>query len=40
MSNAPIDPATIDELKATTGEFVREIIETFLGEAPAMVASI
>jgi HPt (histidine-containing phosphotransfer) domain-containing protein len=37
MFDAPIDLATIDELKATTGtEFVRELIETFLTEAPAM----
>ena len=33
-----IDAATFEELKATTGaDFVRELVDTFLAEAPAML---
>ena len=36
--SAAIDPATFDELKATTGaEFVVELVDTFLAEAPTML---
>jgi len=38
MNSADIDLATFEELKATAGaEFVRELIETFLAEAPGML---
>ena len=41
MANATIDLATFDELKATAGaDFVGELVETFLGEAPAMLADL
>jgi histidine phosphotransfer protein HptB len=38
MSQAIIDLATFEALQATTGaEFVRELIDTFLTEAPGML---
>ena len=38
MSSATIDHATFEELKSTAGaEFVHELIDTFLTEAPAML---
>jgi HPt (histidine-containing phosphotransfer) domain-containing protein len=38
MSSPTIDSATFEELKATAGaEFVRELVDTFLAEAPAML---
>jgi histidine phosphotransfer protein HptB len=38
MSSSPIDAATFEELEATTGaDFVRELVDTFLAEAPAML---
>ncbi|MDQ6917461.1 MAG: Hpt domain-containing protein [Pseudomonadota bacterium] len=41
MSNAAIDLATFEELKATAGsEFVRELVDTFLTEAPAMLEDL
>ena len=41
MSENPIDPAVYAELKATTGpEFVVELVNTFLDEAPAMLAEL
>ncbi|HMA31018.1 MAG TPA: Hpt domain-containing protein [Casimicrobiaceae bacterium] len=41
MANATIDVATFEELKATAGaDFVGELVETFLGEAPAMLADL
>lgn len=36
-----IDPAVFSELRDSTGsEFVRELIDTFLQEAPAMLAEL
>jgi HPt (histidine-containing phosphotransfer) domain-containing protein len=36
-----IDPAVFEELQATAGaEFVRELIDTFLAEAPAMLGEL
>ena len=41
MTQATIDQATFDELKATAGaEFVAELVDTFLVEAPAMLADL
>jgi HPt (histidine-containing phosphotransfer) domain-containing protein len=41
MVNATIDVATFEELKATAGaDFVGELVDTFLGEAPAMLADL
>ena len=41
MSEAPIDLAVFEELQATTGpEFTVELIETFLEEAPGMIAEL
>jgi histidine phosphotransfer protein HptB len=42
MSSAPtIDLATFEDLKATAGaEFVRELVDTFLSEAPAMLEGL
>jgi len=41
MGNATIDVATFEELKATAGaDFVGELVDTFLGEAPAMLADL
>jgi HPt (histidine-containing phosphotransfer) domain-containing protein len=41
MSNATIDPVTFAELQAAAGEdFVKELIATFLEEAPAMLAAL
>ena len=38
MAEQAIDPATFEELTATTGaEFVRELVDTFLAEAPRML---
>ncbi|MGH8714226.1 MAG: Hpt domain-containing protein [Casimicrobiaceae bacterium] len=38
MSAPPIDPATFEALKETTGaEFALELVDTFLKEAPAML---
>ena len=39
MADAAIDRATFEELKATAGsDFVGELIETFLAEAPMPVS--
>ena len=36
-----IDPAVFEELQATAGaEFVRELIDTFLAEAPGMLGEL
>jgi HPt (histidine-containing phosphotransfer) domain-containing protein len=41
MANATIDVATFEELKATAGaDFVGELVDTFLGEAPAMLEDL
>ena len=42
MTTQPtIDQATLDELKETAGpEFVVELVETFLAEAPLMLADL
>ena len=41
MSDATIDPATFAELQAAAGEdFVKELIATFLEEAPTMLAAL
>jgi HPt (histidine-containing phosphotransfer) domain-containing protein len=41
MNASPIDRATYDTLAETTGaEFARELVATFLEEAPAMVAEL
>ena len=41
MTQATIDQATFDELKATAGAaFVSELVDTFLAEAPAMLADL
>jgi histidine phosphotransfer protein HptB len=38
MTDTAIDRATFEELKSTTGaEFVNELIDTFLTEAPVML---
>ena len=41
MAGAAIDPAVFAELQATAGaDFVRELIDTFLEEAPPMLAEL
>ena len=41
MTQSPIDPATFEDLQQTAGkEFVRELIDTFLAEAPVMLATL
>ena len=41
MTDATIDAATFAELQASAGaEFVRELIDTLLEEAPAMLATL
>ena len=41
MNENPIDPAVYRELQATTGvEFVAELVDTFLEEAPGMLAEL
>ncbi|HEV2219460.1 MAG TPA: Hpt domain-containing protein [Casimicrobiaceae bacterium] len=41
MANETIDVATFEELKTTAGDdFVRELVDTFLVEAPAMLAEL
>jgi HPt (histidine-containing phosphotransfer) domain-containing protein len=38
---SPIDDPTFDALRETTGdEFVRELVDTFLAEAPGMLADL
>jgi histidine phosphotransfer protein HptB len=41
MADTIIDVATFEDLKATAGaDFVRELVETFLGEAPLMLEGL
>ena len=41
MTAPVIDPATFEQLQATAGaDFVRELIDTFLTEAPAMLRDL
>ena len=41
MTPSPIDTATLTELQQTVGgEFVQELVDTFLAEAPAMLAAL
>jgi len=41
MAQPAIDLATFEELQQTAGaEFVRELVDTFLAEAPLMLASL
>ncbi|HET6803205.1 MAG TPA: Hpt domain-containing protein [Casimicrobiaceae bacterium] len=41
MTAPVIDPATFEQLQATAGaDFVRELIDTFLAEAPAMLRDL
>ncbi|MDE2358402.1 MAG: Hpt domain-containing protein [Betaproteobacteria bacterium] len=41
MTNETIDVATFEDLKTTAGDdFVRELVDTFLVEAPAMLAEL
>ena len=41
MTQPTIDQTTFEELKATAGaEFVSELVDTFLAEAPAMLADL
>ena len=41
MSTSSIDPAVFAELQATAGaDFVRELVDTFLEEAPPMLAEL
>ena len=41
MSDNPIDSAVYTELQEATGtEFVKELVETFLAEAPGMLADL
>src|SRR5437764_3567795 len=41
MSDSPIDPAVYAGLQATTGaEFVAELVDPFLEEAPGMLAEL
>jgi len=41
MADATIDSAVFEELKETAGaDFVRELVETFLNEAPGMLAEL
>ena len=41
MTNATIDRTIFEELEATAGaDFIRELVETFLSEAPGMLAEL
>jgi HPt (histidine-containing phosphotransfer) domain-containing protein len=41
MADATIDRTVFEELKQTAGaDFVRELVETFLSEAPGMLAEL
>ena len=41
MSDSAIDRQVLDELRETTGaEFTTELVNTFLDEAPGMIASL
>src|SRR6266545_1336864 len=41
MAQPAIDPVTFEELQQTAGaEFVRELIDTFLTEAPSMLTTL
>ena len=41
MSEQPIDPSVFAELQTTTGpEFAAELVNTFLEEAPGMIAEL
>jgi HPt (histidine-containing phosphotransfer) domain-containing protein len=41
MTHTPIDGPTLDALKAATGaDFVRELVDTFLADAPDMIAQL
>jgi HPt (histidine-containing phosphotransfer) domain-containing protein len=41
MSEKPIDPSVFAELQATTGpEFAAELMDTFVEEAPGMIAEL
>ena len=41
MSQAIIDLATFEDLKAATGaDFVKELVQTFLAEAPGMLSEL
>ncbi len=41
MTPSPIDRATLDQLKASAGaDFVRELVDTFLADAPGMLAQL
>ena len=41
MTSSAIDRATFEELRTTTGEdFVDELVDTFLSEAPGMLAEL
>jgi len=41
MSADPVDLATFEALRETTGaEFARELVDTFLAEAPSMLADL
>ena len=41
MNDGTIDRAVFEELKLTAGaDFVRELVDTFLGEAPGMIAEL
>ena len=41
MTDSPIDQSVFSELTATTGpEFAVELVDTFLGEAPGMLAEM
>ena len=41
MTSSAIDRATFEELRTTTGEdFVDELVDTFLSEAPEMLADL
>jgi HPt (histidine-containing phosphotransfer) domain-containing protein len=41
MADTTIDRATFEDLQATAGaDFVRELVDTFLGEAPSMLRDL
>ena len=41
MADATIDRAILEDLKTTAGaDFVRELVDTFLSEAPAMLTDL
>ena len=41
MTTSPIDPSALQELADTTGaDFAKELVETFLTDAPNMVAEL